>query len=90
MKPCMIHPRHEDSSIELTEVRTVLMRAYSALDRVDSSISKRGTRQYEYEIGDYRQYEPDPDAMAMRQSLARSIELLDRWQKCPTKCEGRK
>lgn len=73
MKPCKVHNRAPDVSLELTEVRTVLSRAENALWQME-----RG-----YWRGD------DADKDEMKGALKKSIALLDRWRKCNAKCSGR-
>lgn len=86
MKSCVKHPRAQDSSDVLTEARTVLMRAETALRLVEHQM-KEGQR-YNYSIRGYESV--DADSGRIRAALVEVIAELDHWRKCRSDCEGRK
>src|SRR6266704_4926681 len=83
--------RSRDVSDELTEVRTVLSRAETALARLDYCEKRQGETQYRWVVrevdgvrkGDWEEwkYETDPDTVAMKTELAQVVAVLSRWRK---------
>lgn len=80
------HPRGRESGEALTEVRTVLSRAESALRRIgppghetEWTGRKAGVRM-DYDERKAGRHE-DPDADAMRAALQRVIDELEPWRK---------
>lgn len=67
-------PRGRDTSPELTEVRTVLSRAESALDRL-------AYVQWQQRAGSTFYPTLDPDHDRMRDALAAVVEQLDEWRR---------
>lgn len=84
--------RSEDVSNALTEVRSILTRAETAMDNLvrDSYRGNYSTPVYGYvagswrHTGEYRQptgREPDPDTEAMYYALERVVRDLSRWRR---------
>jgi transposase InsO family protein len=80
--------RSRDVSDELTEVRTVLSRAETALARLDMLDKRRGevrrrwvTDPPHHSRWEEYVYEPDQDLDDMRVSLMDVINILKRWRK---------
>jgi hypothetical protein len=71
------YPRGHDVSQELTEVRTVLSRAESALERIKNCRANPTVLDARY--GGNSGY--DPDGQEMMDDLERVIYFLDRWRK---------
>jgi len=84
------YERGQDTSSELTEVRTVLSRAENALETVERRIV-RGDYRTDWGHGycEDRQtctdeahwHRTDPDAQDMAEALANVVRLLDRWRR---------
>ncbi len=80
------HPRGRESSEAMTEVRTVLSRAESALDRIGPpSTETEWTAQRPGENLSYTERmagrHEDPDADRMRTALTAVVALLEPWRK---------
>lgn len=94
MKSCTIHVRASVSTVDVSEARTVLSRAASALRTVEADIDRDGETRRDY-VRDYRKppvdykYETDPDVDRIRLRLMGVVAELDHWRKCYSDCEGR-
>ena len=80
------HPRGRESGEALTEVRTVLSRAESALRRIGPPghetewLRRSAGQQSTYADRSAGKHE-DPDADEMRAALQGVVDLLERWRK---------
>lgn len=91
--------RGRDVSDELTEVRTVLSRAESGLDRINWCENRRGEEQivrWDFPEGVsggvpvYEPYEPDQDNADMALALQDVVKILERWRKHGTTASQRR
>lgn len=75
----MSYDPHRDSSLVLTEVRTVLKRARTALVKIEEGgfVSERDGKPI------WPEYQPHPgdDVEAVRAALRRVVEELSRWER---------
>ncbi len=80
------HPRGRESGEALTEIRTVLSRAESALERIGPEgtetewLGRQARTHPAYDELKAGQHE-DPDANQMRAALQRVIDELEPWRK---------
>lgn len=77
--------RRNETGVALTEVRTVLSRAETALATLTAGPSE-GT--YDYDTREYNRY-PDPDQDDMEEALRQVVVLLSRWRRRGTRAARR-